>query len=480
MQSCFLITVQKSKPMLLIERFKYIYPMKPTSLYFYFGQLTQTQEYLTQILTNYSKLGRFTNRYQPVVVFCNEIAISLNATLTLKIANIGRESAIFSAMSLSFPTIIPFVSLWETDSWQNLRLHSTGFNDTYGIHSKLHRTESLPQSFVYCDYIKTFETSKLEFFTVFVQPFHFWAAVALALSYLIVSSLVTLDRYIQTNQINYGLSLLVTFSSMLSPILGSTVKFSDLSRCKLLFLWLFGCSVVSNFYSGLMTSEITRPLQIPTINNLDELDKGKFHILYYSKEYLQRDMDMAYLFNRTSLGNLLKRGIFIRKEDIARELATGLRRAYIYSWGVILNLATSAQKLIQSHAKIYCHVGSRLIDRGPYFYAILPPNTEKVSRAFTTFFEAGIYNFWIHEYYGLSHSDRIQDRNKVVGMTKLSLSVEVDGMAPTAISLGSKMASAFYLWGMCLLTSLVVFSFERIRHYMEHHRNHFVNWSFKK
>ncbi len=420
--------------------------------------------------SKYSQMRNFHNSPNPsyaVVVFCNEIAKSLNSTLTF--LHFGNENTF---KSLKHPTVVPLLITWlkeksTTTFWNEYTEDWNAAMDNQKQHPLpiFLEIDSFPQNFVYCQEHKISQGSIFAFVSILIEPLDTVVWILLFGFVIAVSIIVYLNAEAKVQ--NAFSAFLITFSGLLSPVLnGLAIKRngSKIKESKLFVLWMLVSTLLMSFYCGVMTRNITKPLPDVTLDNINDLVNAGYSIIYSRKLWLESDIDSAKIYNKTSFLKLLNSAIIA--DDFIYELCYGYKRTYLHIWNIALRTALLAKENLRrmesssnsrkvSHKD--CYVGKEFVEEGPTFYGFLPPFNEEVSDVFRRFFDAGIYNLWEQEYIGLMHSNKVQERVKVVSKNKIF--EEQDQIIPP-ISLNSKVITIFVFWGLCLLFTTFVLIIE--------------------
>lgn len=419
--------------------------------------------------TKYSQMRDFHNSPNPsyaVVIFCNEIAKALNSTLTF--LRIGKEN---NFKTLKHPTVVPLLITWlkekstttfwneYTESWNA----ATDKNHSLPIFLEI---DSFPQNFVYCQEHKISQGSIFALVSILIEPLDTVVWIILFGFVIAVSIIVYLNAEVEVQ--NISSALLITFSGLLSPVLnGLAIKRNGnkIKESKLFVLWMLVSTLLMSFYCGVMTRNITKPLPDVTLDNINDLVNAGYSVIYSRQLWLDSDRDSAKIYNKTSFQKLLNSAIIA--DDFIYELCYGYKRTYLHIWHIALRTALLAKENLQKREsgpnsgmvkRKDCYVGTEFVEEGPSYYGFLPPFNQEVSDVFQKFFDAGVYNLWEREYIGLMHSNKVQERVKVVSKNKIL--EEQDQIIPS-INLNSKVITIFVLWGLCLLFSTFVLFVEK-------------------
>lgn len=412
----------------------------------------------------YSQMRDFHHSPNPsyaVAVFCNEIAKALNSTLTF--LRIRKET---NFKTLQYPTVVPLLITWleeksTTTFWKE---YTQDWNKTIDTKHPLPvflQIDSFPQNFVYCQEYRKSQGSVFALVSILIEPLDTIVWILLLGFVITVSIIIYLNA--KSDLQNCFSAVLISFSGLLSPVLNGLAikrKGNKIKKSKLFVLWMLVSTLLMSFYCGVMTRNITKPLPDVTLDNIKDLVDSGYSIIYSRQIWLDSDRNSAKIYNKTSLQKLLNSAIIAG--DFMYELCYGYKRTYLHIWNIALRIAILARENLQKKKEGYnsrmgnqkdCYVGKEFVEEGPAFYAFLPPFNQKVSEIFQKFFEAGVYNLWQQEYIGLMHSNKVQERLKVVSKNKI---LEGQDNTIPPIGLSTKVITIFVLWGLCLLFSTFV------------------------
>lgn len=206
----------------------------------------------------------------------------------------------------------------------------------------------------------------------------------------------------------------------------------------------------------MISSQIVKPLPPVIIKNVKELLARNYTLVYELE--IQKEFVMSIAFSRNSsiIYNLTKRAE-VKGNEFIKRLAFGYNKATFAAWPAVSRWANMAKTLINANPNMKynkyfkrkeCFLGMELISSGLYFYGILPPNHDNLSKV-RILFESGIYRFWLEEYFGLAKAARVQDRGKMKSPTKLGVDEFSDGNRVPALNIYGKMLKAFVLYTIC-------------------------------
>ncbi len=280
-----------------------------------------------------------------------------------------------------------------------------------------------------------------------------------------------------------------TFFETCFAILGST--FPDnigapnkFLKTPLFYLWIISCFVLSNFYAGTLTSNVISPPEVKSFNYFSEVFRNNFTLILegivqfnvvkattlYLLSVHKNNQDLLALNQSLDLSNkkirILRNGLHFRIDSPTKLLVNQIRLVVLNFWQNVIAYVHEANSLfgdLDPHKRpVQCYIGKRLIPAGPIYQVMITPQHEKgqqVERVVMYMMESGIGTYWVDENIALKHSPRVQDRSRVIAMTKIRYDFE--GAVVAALSLHGKISSVFFLWLVSLVGgSFPVFIFE--------------------
>lgn len=393
-------------------------------LFYYYFQ--HNQKNISQVLQYFSNMKDFhnqANRLHTLILICDLLAQGTNSTLQFRKFLFGNNSADFQ---LDHPTVLPFLGTLLALERTPLYLTAKFENRSKPLFAQI---DSFQFNIAYCDLPRTETLTVFQAVLVFSNPFDKPTWIGLTICFALVCSVVYISGKLK-NYSSLSLAFLITFSALLSPVMGNTSLNEKLKACApLIALWLFCSLVLINSYAGLMTSVLIQPPTDDVIANLDELVERGYSLVYPLAAWVASDKNLAKKSNISSLAKLLERPIM--QTDYIKELVTKEKRAFFSIWQIATGVAFSAKALLENGAGVGnankekdCYVGGQVLQTGEMYYGFLPPNNYQTYMAFRWIFDAGIYRRWMTEYSELSHSKRVQDRAKVKSPTQLFQDVE--------------------------------------------------------
>ncbi|CAL8089552.1 unnamed protein product [Orchesella dallaii] len=135
-------------------------------------------------------------------------------------------------------------------------------------------------NFVYCDVEREIQQTNLQ---ILLQPFNNLIWVILLTAIFLMT--ICLSR---TMKIGLSLSFFVTIGSVFS-IANITVS---KTKSALLSLWLIGCLLINNMYSGVLTSLLISPAGQDVMKSWDDLITREFHLVSIPQGFFKNIMIM--------------------------------------------------------------------------------------------------------------------------------------------------------------------------------------------
>lgn len=143
--------------------------------------------------------------------------------------------------------------------------------------------------------------------------------------------------------------------------------------------------------------------------------------------------------------------------DHVEELVTGERRARVTSWAKIVRIVDDARERIRSNKipkspRKQCYVGREFRNIQIWMFKLLPPRNDELVKVYQSFFESGVYRVWMEEYFGWSHSKRVQDRSRILDWKKRKWISEREF---SQVDFNARLITIFNLWLICLGASVI-------------------------
>lgn len=264
------------------------------------------------------------------------------------------------------------------------------------------------------------------------------------------------------------------------------LKFS-LQRSFLFVTWLFSSLILSNFYTGLLTSLLIQPIPARTLEDLKDLVEHGYTFIFgddspnvfdtvletVKNNKLTRINRTDYIFPSTDYdlmeilvtnqpeNQYLPDAQFIEKS--AFEPKSAVYGTWLYGYWIlqrttqfIKSKATGSEGM---KPNIACHFGKKMLPAPSLFWGFYPPNVAWLYETYLGFSQSGIEDLWLREFYGLNFAKRVQDRSTVLSKTELAPDPETTKPKPIRLDDGHFL-TVVMLGIVCVLTSICVFLLE--------------------
>lgn len=226
-------------------------------------------EFVEGTVKNFSGIRYLYNaqdRYQPLILFSNEIAKILNATLLYRqLEGVSFKTAAYPTIDAFLPNSYVYSKL---SPWWQQKMNGK----TLDAHPQV---DTIPVKFGYCD-APAYESSRLKAFLhsiwVPLSKPSWIALTALSLA-IVVLQKVWLGRVKNIKPFSAPGRLAV---ALLSPTLGGCVI---PKKHAVLTLWLFGSMILSIYYVGRLSTELSLPMPPHVISDINELHRNNLEIL---------------------------------------------------------------------------------------------------------------------------------------------------------------------------------------------------------
>lgn len=188
------------------------------------------------------------------------------------------------------------------------------------------------------------------------------------------------------------------------------------------------------------------PIPSYTIDNVDELAQSNFSLLFTSELYKNWARNAIVGPSKYELmGNVVESGRITTTSKALNELVTGYKKALLCQWNVAIKILDDCNTILDGNNKgrKQCKMLNTMIESGIYMYVFLPPTNAVLAEAYQRFFDAGIVCLWTDEYFGWSHSKRVQDRARVKSRRKL---VQNSNMEFPLKDFNRKIINSFYVF----------------------------------
>lgn len=252
------------------------------------------------------------HRLEALIIFCNEIAKTVNASLLSRNESTKRWVDLGSQEIEKYPTIIPLVASRDINisahsMWRKFRNYKNP-----KLLPRLHQVDSLPQNFVYCGIPTQNEGSSFAI-CMFFHPFDNWICLVIVSAFTFITLIINLNS---KSEMTFTTTLTVTFAAMIliNGCTKSSHKYFKYST--LLILWIFSSQVTYLFYCGIMTGHLTRPQPDETLKTPEDLLQANYTVIYTRTGLLlNEDRERARIMNDITMVNLLKRAVVIEDKS---------------------------------------------------------------------------------------------------------------------------------------------------------------------
>lgn len=385
----------------------------------------------------------------PYIILSYILATACNLSVTLPTPRNSIPARIH-------PSILPQVRTDDVKGRKPIDLWTSYYKTTHHVDTELPifvPVIPVGMNFAYCDEPQH-KSDSLWQVTTFTKTFDIYTWICLFLAILLFS-IVTSKK---TSTL-YILSILMSCA----PSAGVCQYKKDSYA---LILWLLCAPVIVHFYVGSSTSLLISPPEDVQVSSIGELSKKAYTIVFGRMNTLL-GMNKTYNSYSTSrylspaekaVQNLLKSAIVIDDANTyKRTLAYENGYATLLQWPGAISNSIYFNKYIARGNRIkrderYCYIGKKLVSFGPLYFVFLPPMNKKLANTFQNLVQTGIYQLWANEAIGLSHSNRLQDRLRVISPTNVKNDKD---NSVIALKLEGKMLKFFVLWGMCVVFCII-------------------------
>lgn len=188
-------------------------------------------------------------------------------------------------------------------------------------------------------------------------------------------------------------------------------------------IWMLGCTILSTYYLGDLSSEMISPTQEMHLTTFDELIENNYSLLYNSQLYKRRVWENVAsspeFWNHTgNLGakilTLLDTAKVTKSEkDFLGSFVIADKTALVANWMVAMGFAQKGNHFIDKHGAEQergCYVGKELRLHTNFWYSLSGRHKERMGRKFRHMFEAGFLHVWLEASKAVTVVSRVQDR----------------------------------------------------------------------
>lgn len=429
-----------------------------------------SQETMLSILSRYSKMRDYINiditLFAPFTIIENLMATGAKATL-LASTDVARDKNISED---DHPHLLSNVNSLQLFSeypsllllYRQFRFHPKG--RLYFSH--------YPEpdfNFVYCEATRWVQVKAWDVSIIgHGIDKYVWLAFVTNLIFLVI-----ILRYRSVENCSSLRILISVISAFIAP---SQPACREIKRSLLFTFWIFCCLILSTYYTGEYTGFMIIPPEKDIMTELSHLLARKYSLLFYSPWALntlraainatnaqrQRNNDHEQEI-RMIIKSLLPTGtVMSNRTQFLEELALAKsRKAFFHRFPYAIEVYNEATRLIKQRGfgnSRTCYLGKNLVpDVVDRFFTFTPPGAKELYKSAQKLKESGIFAFWHMEYWKRCFAGRVQDRVKVVSPTFVKENV---GQAVQPLHIHGKVLPIFFIWGICLIISLVCFIFE--------------------
>lgn len=433
------------------------------------------QEQYNQTIVNLV-LSRYP-KFRDASLLARSGVTSLNIHL-VHVSNLLAESLNLSLISVKnfsnrigkFPSVTPIgyrnVPVNILKAWKSMAVNSS--NSIFGNQERpafgLH--EPSGYNLVYCDKLVKRSDVGISMFTRSVD-ISVW--VSLVASIIIIAIVMKLS----VNVADSTTSISFNRKSYIMPVISGLVSFGVASNSKeiqhsLLFnLWTCVCIIFSTYYVGCFTSEIISPnSDVQKVQAIVNLLHQNYTIIYRRPHTLSIMQRVARINKPKKSGvileELLKSALVVNGKEFHAKITGNEKYATVINWRNALLFVVRAQDYLKENEikRQKCFVGTQVEYPEDLYISFYPPGSSRLSNKFQRFLQSGIIQRWRKETDGLGMSRRVQDRNRIINQTKITVGKD-NVVAP--LSLDGRIGKVYILWIICLSTSVPFFIIELLR-----------------
>lgn len=420
------------------------------------------QSYVTTILTNYPHIrdmhGELPRSYNiHFVHLANLIAAGINATL------VSTQQENICKSSFGNFTIVK-ASLFGSTVYKLFNDARKGEPKPFPV-----QMDTTAYNYAYCNTRLHVRSSIFEIFLKFAD-YQVWGV--LVLSATVITLLLELEFTREGNIRRNHAAIVATLCALLWQNFTSRSK--NIQYSWLFILWVYTCIIFDSYYLGEFTSEIISPSPEFRLTRMKQLLQENFSLIFEEQGSFSAFTRLINLKGSNSsnslnfsksvetLDKLANRPRYMKSNFYIRHLSTDDGLATFGSWIYALNQVARAEQYLKENEldlERRCYVGKELDYFENIYMTFMPPRSEPVGRVFEKFVEAGFYQIWWKEYFGMTTARRVQDRSKIKGTYLILRGKEM----PKPLATTGKLGNVFVVWILCLLGCAVTFISEIIQ-----------------
>lgn len=246
-----------------------------------------------------------------------------------------------------------------------------------------------------------------------------------------------------------------------------------LNISSLLVLWAFISMVLSNYYSGIVTSTAIKPPADKYMTRVSQLLENNFTLIFQNQadlDVLNATVQYYSKFEKSSDNRLSDTKKLIETSTlVTNTIGTGFGKvmaciknaAAIDLWHNVLSFVNYANLAMDNSSNktfrdCRCYIGKELIPNGDLYQIFTPPKGKLFGGLAKTLEETGFYFYWYTELAKMQFSTRVQDRQKVKGATSIIYDFE-DELGTSTLKLEGRILTIFLTWFSCLVGGLLCF-----------------------
>lgn len=221
--------------------------------------------------------------------------------------------------------------------------------------------------------------------------------------------------------------------------------------------------LLNTHYIGDFGSELAVPAPIRRLGEVSELYDDNFTLVF---EYPLGKEDVINRYQRTTkekYKQMVNKAVV--NSDLIVELTGSPKRAILENWSFVLRKVDEANAYMKSRfmnggrrtRSMICYPGNTLEENRFEMFSLYTPGSQTVLSIFKRYIDTGVYDLWLGEFLGFSHSLRVQDRQKIRGKTTILIEENFEDRLHET---NRKLMSLIYIWMICIIICVAVAIFE--------------------
>lgn len=324
--------------------------------------------------------------------------------------------------------------------------------------------ESLPYSFSYCTVAKM-KWDSIWNFSFITNPFDHLTWFGVLMSLILISLLAHSSLHWR----RFSFPLLSSCSVLTGGgVFNNVVKY----RSKLFALWMLAAFVLTNCYTGDMTSSVIKPPGKEILETYQDLSRKNFSLVCNQRHVFNTYPNIVKMLSkRISQRSILAIKTFLESAILVEDRATFIRtkveqdriattEGWPYAiWNTVQSNLWIEQNYSGKKNRKTCFIGKELLETGERYFMFLPPGSSQLSRVFQKLLSAGIIQRLEQESVGIAVARRVQDRFKMKDKTTI---IDDTDKSLAALTMEGKVVTIFFVWTICILISMNGFFLEMI------------------